>query len=185
VVEGCGGGQRSRAAARCPRSRTVRRRRIVHMPIACRARSFAAVSHLGRHDGRFAQSTQDHFLCPLGARGFDLALQRSQLCLAGVRVRNRRRHPLHQRLGRHGGLGYQPAFDYRPRIDERIHPIPPPMLGRGLLSMRWADLSILPRRRQALEEETNVRRSRRRRFGAYAVGCHVAQRLLSKPDLLQ
>jgi hypothetical protein len=39
VGEGCGGGQRSRAAARCPRSRPVRRRRIVHMSIACRARS--------------------------------------------------------------------------------------------------------------------------------------------------
>jgi hypothetical protein len=39
VVEGCGGGQRSRAAARCPWSQPVRRRRIVHMPMACRARS--------------------------------------------------------------------------------------------------------------------------------------------------
>jgi len=39
VVEGGGGGQRSRAAARCPRSPPVRRRRIVHMSMACRARS--------------------------------------------------------------------------------------------------------------------------------------------------
>ena len=39
VGEGCGGGQRSRAAARCPRSQPVRRRRIVHMSMACRARS--------------------------------------------------------------------------------------------------------------------------------------------------
>jgi hypothetical protein len=39
VGEGCGGGQRSRAALRCPRSQPVRRRRIVHMSIACRARS--------------------------------------------------------------------------------------------------------------------------------------------------
>jgi len=39
VVEGCGGGQRSRAAARCPRSQPVRRRRIVQMSMACRPRS--------------------------------------------------------------------------------------------------------------------------------------------------
>ena len=39
VVEGGGGGQRSRVAARCPRSAPVRRRRIVHMSMACRARS--------------------------------------------------------------------------------------------------------------------------------------------------
>ena len=32
-------GNASRAAARCPRSQPVRRRRIVHMSIACRARS--------------------------------------------------------------------------------------------------------------------------------------------------
>ena len=42
VVEGGGGGQRSRAAARCPRSPPVRRRRIVHMSMACRARSARA-----------------------------------------------------------------------------------------------------------------------------------------------
>ena len=39
VAEGGGGGQRSRAAARCPRSASVRRRRIVHMSMACRAPS--------------------------------------------------------------------------------------------------------------------------------------------------
>ena len=32
-------GNAGRAAARCPRSQPVRRRRIVHMSIACRARS--------------------------------------------------------------------------------------------------------------------------------------------------
>ena len=59
------------------------------------------------------------------------------------------------------------------------------MLGHGLLAMRWTRLSILPRRRQALEEDIDARRFRRRRFCSNAMGRQIAQRLLSKPDLLQ
>ena len=111
---------------------TVGSRRIVHMPGPRRPRSlFAAVSHLGRHDGRPAQAAQDHLFRPLGAPGLDPTLQRSQLCFAGVYVRTHRRQPLNQRLGRRGGLGRQPAFDNRPRIGERIYPSPSTMLGRG------------------------------------------------------
>ena len=43
----------------------------------------------------------------------------------------------------------------------------------------------LPRRSQAGEEHGNVRCSLRCRFGAHAVGCKIAQRLLSQSDLLQ
>ena len=108
VVEGGGGGQRSREAARCPRSPPVRRRRIVHMSMACRARSarppagasfLATASDFNCHRVRSAQATQNHFLRSFGAPRLDPALQRSQLCLAGIRVRNQRCQALHQRLG--------------------------------------------------------------------------------------
>ena len=155
VVKGCGGGQRSCAAARCPRSRPVRRRPIGHLFMACRVQSAqppvgreafaAAVAHLGRHDGRFAQAAQDHVFRPLCAPSVDSTLQRSPLCLAGVRIRNHRCQPPQQGLGRHGGFGFSPAVDNRPRVGKRAHPGPPPMLGRGLFAMRWTRLTIVLR----------------------------------------
>ena len=137
-------GNAGRAAARCERSQPMRRGRIVHMSIACRARSsrppsaaffFSAVSHFGQHDSRLAQAAQDHFFRPLGAPSFDPALQRSQLRVAGIGLRQHRCQSIHQFLGRTGRLGNQPAVDKRPRVGERINLCPPPVFGAGLFAM--------------------------------------------------
>ena len=59
------------------------------------------------------------------------------------------------------------------------------LAGLGLLAMRRPRFAVLLRRSQAGEEPGNVRCFLRRRLGAYAVGCKIAQRLLSQSDLLQ
>ena len=121
----------------------------------------AAISHFGRHDNGPAQSAQDHFFRPLGAPGFDPALQRPQLRVAGIGFREHSRQSIHQHFRRGSRLGNEPAVDERPRIGKRINFRPPPVLSSGLLAMRGSGLSIFPRRGQALDEGVDVWRPNR------------------------
>jgi len=127
-------------------------------------------SHFSRRVGALARVTQNHFFHRPGAPYFDMALQRSQLRLACVSVRNRRRQLAHQFMGCNSGLGDQPPFNDRPHVGERIHLGLPPALCLGLLSVHRTCFPFLRRRGEARAEDGNIWFASRRCFSAYAVG---------------
>ena len=179
-------------ALRCPRLLPVRHRRIVHMSIACRARSarprgprlFAVGSCLRRQGRDPSEFPEDQVLCFLGAPSLDASLQRSQLRPACVRVKHDLGEAFHQFFGGHRRLIVQPSFDDRPGVREGILSSSPPALAGPLLSVRRTHLAILPCCCQAFEEHRHVRGSGRQAIPR-STCFNVAQNLLSCPNVAQ
>lgn len=79
----------------------------------------------------------------------DAALQGAKLRFARVAIGEHRRQALHQLLGRHARLGFQPPLDRRPAGLERVLVGAPPMGRSGVLAVRGPHLALFPGTRQS------------------------------------
>ena len=129
--------------------------------------------------------TQDQLLGLVLAPLLNPALQRSQLCLASVSIRNHGRQPIHHLFGRCSGFGCEPPINDRPYVLEGIGSASPPMRCARFLAMRWPYFAGLPGGAQAAQKGSDIGDRRRQSRDLRGTVRMIRQHLLGGTDLLQ